>query len=98
MATVLSAAQPQPAIALADAGHQAGAGALVHMTFVDQTILVVGYLGRTEVWNLTDNGQPDFALVDAAPLTRAFAVNPALTSLATGGQDGTCLLYTSRCV
>ena len=93
VATVLSAAQPQPAIALADAGHQAGAGALVHMTFVDQTILVVGYLGRTEVWNLTDNGQPDFALVDAAPLTRAFAVNPALTSLATGGQDGTAQIF-----
>ena len=92
-ADLITGAPPEPIATVAGAEGASDAGGLVYLSFADDGTLVLGFLGQVEVWDIAQTGQPRFTLIDNAKLTRAVAVSPDLTRLATAGQDGTAQLW-----
>ena len=88
-----AAASPEAMAAVAGGGGSNDAGGLVYLSFIDEGSLVLGFLGQVELWDIAQREQPRFTLIDKAKLTRAVAVTPDLTRLATAGQDGTTQIW-----
>jgi WD40 repeat protein/serine/threonine protein kinase len=74
------------------AGFQA-LGNLVHIEFMGETGLALGYLGGVEVWNVAEPDRPLYALQGPIKLTRDFAAGLSGTLIATGGQEGTANIW-----
>lgn len=68
-------------------------GGLVHISFIADRGLILGYLGQIEVWDLEDVSRPKFTLVENSELTLGFSVSQDLKRLATAGQDGTTQIW-----
>lgn len=89
VATALSDPTPEPFARYRSPQSLSETGNLVNAEFVDDDTLVLGYLGQSEVLNLTDVENPHVTVIQSADLTRGYAINKAGTLLATAGQDGT---------
>jgi WD40 repeat protein/DNA-binding SARP family transcriptional activator len=63
-------------------------GNLNKIAFIDETALVLGYLGEVEVWDLDGQAGPRYSLAGNTKLTKNFAVSDDRTRLATTAQDG----------
>lgn len=63
-------------------------GNLVHIAFIGEDTLAVGYLGGIELWDATDPSRPPLRLQGPALLSRAFAGGIEQGLLGSAGQDG----------
>lgn len=68
-------------------------GVLTHAEFVDDSALVLGYLGLVEVWELADLDNPQVRRIPAAVQTRDSALDASGSWLATAGNDGTAQIW-----
>jgi WD40 repeat protein/class 3 adenylate cyclase len=85
---LMTAATPEPVILIDGSSQAIASGGLVHIAFIGDSGLALGYLGNVDVWYLDDLSRPRFTLQGATKLTRDFAVNHDQTQLGAGGQSG----------
>jgi WD40 repeat protein/DNA-binding SARP family transcriptional activator len=93
VAEVTGDKSPEPVAVIDGSSGFHAFGNLVHVEFIGDNRLALGYLGGVDIWDLADPDRPLQTLPGNTNLTRDFAVSRNHSALAAGGQEGVANIW-----